>query len=306
MITVLCGGVGAAKMLAGLRQVLSDDEIVGIVNVGDDLWLHGLRICPDLDTITYTLAGLNNTETGWGLSGESWRVMQELDALGGESWFSLGDRDLALHLYRTERLRNGDRLSAITADLLSHFGVGLRLLPATEDEIATRFDTREQGNVSFQEYFVKFHHDLDVESVEVVGAPASSPTSGVLDALESAERIIISPSNPLISIDPILAIPGIAERLVARRSDVIAVSPLIGGKALKGPADRLLEQLGLSATSMGVATFYNDIASTLVIDEVDADDAPGVEELGVRCLVTKTVMDSPHAGAALAEVVLNG
>jgi len=292
-------------MLRALAEVVPADQLVGIVNVGDDLTLHGLRICPDLDTITYTLAGLDNTETGWGLAGESWRVMAELSALGGESWFSLGDRDLATHLYRTQRLADGDPLSAITASLLAHHGVATTLLPATEDPLATTFDTVEHGTLSFQEYFVKHHHDVAVRGVAVHGAPSARPGPGVLEALAAADRIVISPSNPIISIGPILAIPGISELLAARRSDVVAVSPLVGGRALKGPADRLLDEIGHGASAAGIARTYAEVARALVIDEVDADEAAAVEAAGVACVVTGTIMDSPERSRRLAEVVLD-
>ncbi len=305
MITVLCGGVGAAKMLRALSTVLNPSELTGIVNVGDDLTMHGLRICPDLDTITYTLAGLNNTETGWGLAGESWRVMQELGNLGGEAWFGLGDRDLALHLYRTQRMAQGDSLADITADVLRHFGVGITLLPATEEQIATTFTTYEHGVLSFQEYFVKYHHDVSVENVTVANAAQATPSAGVLDAISSAQRVVISPSNPLISIGPILAIPGIEAALQQRRDDVVVVSPLIGGKALKGPADRLLVEQGFSADSRGVANYYQSFASTLVIDIADANDAPLVEAAGMHCVVTQTLMSDDQRSRNLAEVVLD-
>ena len=306
MITVLCGGVGAAKMLRALRLVVDGSELTGIVNNGDDLTLHGLRICPDLDTITYTLAGLNNQETGWGLTDESWRVMKELSELGGASWFGLGDRDLATHLYRTERLRQGDSLNEITRDLLAHFGVDITLLAATQDPIATVFQTVAHGNLSFQEYFVLHHHDVVVSSIDILGAQKARPSHGVLEAMANAERIVISPSNPLISIGPILALPGIRETLMARRSDVVVISPLIGGKALKGPADRLMEELGLSATSRGVASYYREIASTLIIDNSDSADRSSVEAEGMRCIVTPTIMSDDVVSANLAEVVLHG
>ncbi len=293
-------------MLAALSSQVPGEELVGIVNVGDDLTLHGLRICPDLDTITYTLAGLNNTETGWGLTGETWRVMQELNALGGEAWFSLGDRDLATHLYRTQRLADGASLSEVTVELLAHMGVAIALLPATEDQMATTFTTSEHGTLSFQEYFVRHHHDVAVTAVGFTGAEAATPGPGVLAALAEADRIVISPSNPLISIAPILAIPGIADVLSERRRDVVAVSPLIGGRAIKGPADRLLDEIGHGATAEGVARSYAEIAGTLVIDVVDASWSPAVEAAGMRCLVTETLMDTPERAANLARVVLDG
>jgi LPPG:FO 2-phospho-L-lactate transferase len=305
VITVLCGGVGAAKMLRGLAMVVPADLLCGIVNVGDDLVMHGLRICPDLDTITYTLAGLDNTETGWGLAGESWRVMEELSALGGESWFSLGDRDLATHLYRTQRLAAGGSLTEITAELLAHHGVGLRLLPVTEDSLATVFTTPHGASLSFQEYFVKHHHSIEVSSVSFEGAEAARPGAGVLEAIESADRIVISPSNPMISIAPILAVPGVLEALRSRRDDVVAVSPLIGGKALKGPADRLMGELGHPVSNGGIASLYREFAATLIIDFSDAEDAADVIDHDMDCFVTNTVMDSPERSETLAMAVLS-
>jgi LPPG:FO 2-phospho-L-lactate transferase len=291
-------------MLRALSLVVPEGELIGIVNVGDDLTLHGVRICPDLDTITYTLAGIDNVETGWGLAGETWRVMKELGELGGESWFSLGDRDLATHLYRTERLGRGDRLADITADLLAHHKVGVRLIPVTEDEVATTFETEEHGRLSFQEYFVRHHHAVPVTSISYEGASSARPTSGVLEALASAERIVISPSNPLISIEPILAIPGVRSALAERRGDVIAVSPLVGGRALKGPADRLLDEVGHGAGAEGVARSYRDVAGTLVIDVVDAEQSSVVESTGMRCIVVETVMSDTTRSTALAKAII--
>ena len=305
MITVLCGGVGAARMLDALLQVVDPEDLVGIVNTGDDLTLHGLRICPDLDTITYTLSGLNNTETGWGLTGESWRVMSELDALGGEAWFSLGDRDLATHLYRSERLRQGDSLTAITASLGSRLGCPVRLLPVTEDEIATVFETPSEGRLSFQEYFVRHHHGVAVTSVSIEGASEARPAPGVLDALRDADQIVIAPSNPLISIAPILAVPGVADLLSSRRDDVVAISPIIGGRALKGPADRLLEELGHDVSPAGIAKIYSPFASTLIIDTVDEALADSVRAHGMACVVTDTIMSEPGVARSLATVVRN-
>ena len=293
-------------MLAALGSQVPASDLVGIVNVGDDLTLHGLRICPDLDTITYTLAGLNNTETGWGLAGETWRVMEELGALGGEAWFSLGDRDLATHLYRTQRLADGATLGEVTAELLGRLGVATLLLPATEDHLATTFTTTDHGIISFQEYFVRHHHDVPVSAVGFSGADEARPGPGVLEALASADRIVISPSNPLISIAPILALPGIAEVLAERRDDVVAVSPLIGGRAIKGPADRLLDEIGHGASAEGVARSYAGIVGTLVIDLVDAAWQPAVEATGMRCRITETLMDTPERAANLARVVLDG
>jgi len=306
MITVLCGGVGAARLLDVLLRAAPAEDLVGIVNTGDDLTLHGLRICPDLDTITYTLAGLNNEVTGWGLSGETWRVMEELNLLGGEAWFSLGDRDLATHLFRTQRLTEGATLSEVTAELGARLGCPVTLLPVTEDSLATMLLTEKFGWLSFQDYFVGHHHDVPVTEIEFSGAERCQPSPGVLEAIDMAERIVIAPSNPLISVAPLLAVPGVREALRSRRADVIALSPLIGGHALKGPAGRLLEELGHGATSAGIAHLYADIASTLIIDVSDASEAPLVEAAGMHCVLAPTLLSDPAGAARVTEVLLGG
>jgi LPPG:FO 2-phospho-L-lactate transferase len=303
VITVLSGGVGAARLLRALTSVITPDEITAVVNVGDDLVLHGLTICPDLDTIAYTLAGMNNDELGWGLAGETWRVMDELGGLGGASWFRLGDRDLATHLYRSQRLSEGATKTEVTRELCERWGVDLRLLPVTNDALATEFDT-ELGPLSFQEYFVRHHHDVVVRSISVRGAASSVATPETMDALESSSRIIIAPSNPLISIDPILQVPRVRELLHSRRDDVYAVSPIINGAALKGPADRLLTELGYDATCEGVARFYEELVGTFVIDEIDAHHAPAIEARAMNVRVTTSVMSSRQNATRLAEAVL--
>jgi LPPG:FO 2-phospho-L-lactate transferase len=276
-----------------------------VVNTGDDLVLHGLHVSPDIDTVTYTLAGLDDKEQGWGVTGESWTVMGELDALGGEAWFRLGDRDLATHLYRTQRLAEGAPLSQVTAELATRRGVAVRLLPMSDDPVRTRLTLDETGEeVAFQDYFVRLRHDVAVRAVRFDGAAAARPGPGVLEALSSAEGVVVCPSNPLVSIGPLLAVPGIASALKARRSDVVAVSPIVGGVALKGPADRLLRELGHESSVVGVAHLYAPWCATLVIDEVDGPLAAAVEAEGVRCVVAPTVMSSPERAAALADVVL--
>ena len=212
VIAVLSGGVGAARLLAALGNTVDPNEITSIVNVGDDLVMHGLTICPDVDTIMYTLAGLNNHELGWGLAGESWRVMEELDALGGDAWFRLGDRDLATHLYRSQRLSEGATKTQVTAELCDRLGVRVRLLPVTNDVITTFFET-ELGRLSFQQYFVRHHHDVTVTAIDIVGADQATATPEVLTTLREASRIVIAPSNPLISIDPLLRVHGVREVL---------------------------------------------------------------------------------------------
>jgi LPPG:FO 2-phospho-L-lactate transferase len=303
VITVLSGGVGAARLLKALSDETDPSELTAVVNVGDDMVLHGLTICPDLDTIAYTLAGLNNDDLGWGLAGETWRVMDELDALGGEAWFRLGDRDLATHLYRSQRLSEGATKTQVTAELGRHLKLRVRLLPVTDDSIATVFDT-EVGELSFQEYFVKHRHGVVARSVTVRGVEQSSPSPEVIDALERSERIVIAPSNPLISIDPILQVPGVRDIITRRRDDVVAVSPIINGVALKGPADRLLDELGYEASCVGVANFYDGLIGTLIIDEADARHAASIEATGIRVIVTTTIMAERENARRLARAVL--
>ncbi len=303
MITVLSGGVGAARLLRALSDVGDPSDLTAVVNVGDDLVLHGLTICPDLDTITYTLAGLNNDELGWGLQGETWRVMDELDALGGEAWFRLGDRDLATHLYRTQRLHDGATKTQVTSELARHHGLRVTILPVTDDPLSTEFLTAE-GRLSFQEYFVRRHHDVIVQSLVFVGAEDARPTEEVTAALRDATRLIIAPSNPLISIDPILQVPGVRAALRARSDDVVAVSPIIRGAALKGPADRLLRELGHDSTALGVVDFYEGLVGTWIIDEADAELAEAIRARGPRVVVTTTIMADPADSTRLARAVL--
>ncbi len=308
-IVVVSGGVGAARMLSGLVAVVPATSVTALVNVGDDLELHGLRISPDLDTITYTLAGEINPETGWGLRGESWQAMATVERYGGVSWFGLGDRDLGTHLYRTQRAMEGAPLSVVTAEIAAAWGLGLRLLPVTDDRLRTRVTLDGTGTddgleVSFQEYFVQRRHAVPVRAVRFEGAASCRPAPGVLDAISAAGRIVIAPSNPVVSIDPVLAVPGVRDALIARRADTVAVSPIVAGAALKGPAARLLEELGHEATVVGIARWYAPLAAGLVIDEADADLAGAVAAEGIRPVVAPTVMRSPELAADLARTVL--
>jgi LPPG:FO 2-phospho-L-lactate transferase len=305
MITALAGGVGAARLLRGMVEVVPAAAITAIVNVGDDTDLHGLHISPDLDTVLYTLADAINPETGWGLAGETWRVMESLGRLGGITWFNLGDRDLATHLYRTQRLAEGAPLGTVTAELADRFGVGVRLVPVTDDPLRTRMLLAGGDEVGFQEYFVKLRHAVVVERVTFEGAAASRPGPGVLEAIAGADTVVVCPSNPVVSIDPLLAVPGVPEALVRRRDRTVAVSPIVAGAALKGPADRLLVEMGFEASVVGVARWYAPWVSTLVVDEADADLAPSVEAEGVRCVVAPTIMSDVARSAALARVVLD-
>ncbi len=309
MFVALAGGVGAARLLSGLVQVTDPAQITAVVNTGDDMVLHGLHISPDIDTVTYSLAGRDNKETGWGLAEESWVVMEELASLGGQAWFRLGDRDLATHLYRTQRLAEGATLSEVTAELASARGVRVRLVPVSNDPVRTRLTLAEPdpagpAEVSFQDYFVRRRHDVAVRHVRFEGAADARPAPGVLEAVARAELIVACPSNPVVSIGPLLAVPGVQAALEARRPDVVAVSPIVAGAALTGPADRLLAELGHESSALGVARLYAPWAGTLVIDEADAALARAVEAEGLRCVVAPTVMSSPAAAAALGKVVL--
>ena len=305
MVVALAGGVGAARMLAGLVQVAQPERIVAIVNTGDDVTLHGLHISPDLDTVTYTLAGAVNAETGWGLAGETWATMDELARYGSGrlAWFRLGDRDLATHLYRTSRLHEGVALSQVTAEIAERWQVGVRIVPMSDDPVETRI-TVGGVEIGFQDYFVGRHHDVTVEKIRLAGIEDSLPSPGVVDAIASADVVVICPSNPLVSIAPVLSVPGIEDAVAARRSDVVGVSPIVAGHAIKGPADRLLAELGHEASAVGVARLYARIAGTLVIDETDAGLAKAVEAEGLHCIVAPTIMRGPAESAALARVVL--
>ena len=306
MITCLAGGVGAAKFLAGLVQMVAPEEVTAVVNTGDDIVLHGLHISPDLDTVTYTLAGAINPETGWGLAGESWGAMEALDRYSGQTWFRLGDRDLATHMYRTQRLSEGAKLDEITSEIAQAWGLGLRVLPMTNDRVETRITLRDQPqeSIGFQNWFVGQRHATAVSSVAFRGADEAKPAPGVIEAIASADVLVVCPSNPIVSIGPILEIPGIADALAARRSRGVAVSPIIAGRALKGPADTLMADLGHEASVLGVARLYAPYASVLLVDEADRDLADTVEREGMRCVVTPTVMSGPEQAAALARAAI--
>jgi LPPG:FO 2-phospho-L-lactate transferase len=305
VITALAGGVGAARLLRGLVRAVPAAEVTAVVNTGDDDVLHGLHVSPDLDTVVYTLAALNDEARGWGLAGETWRVMEGLERLGGETWFRLGDVDLATHLYRTQRLSQGATLSQVTSEIASALGVRSRLLPMSDDPVRTRLKLAGDGpEVSFQQYFVRLRYEVPVESVRIDGVETARPAPGVIAAIERAQSIVICPSNPLLSIAPILAVPGIAEALAKRRREVVAISPIVAGSALKGPAGRLLAELGHGSSVVAVARIYCDVAATLVIDEADASLADDVEDQGVRCVVAPTVMRGPDDALELSRVVL--
>lgn len=313
-IAVVSGGVGAARFLRGLIAAVPDPSTVtAVVNTGDDCVLHGLSISPDLDTITYTLAGAIDPVRGWGLVDETWNAMAALERFAavrpaGSSaaprWFNLGDRDLATHFYRTARLAEGATPTDVADEIRRAWGVPIRIVPMTDDRLATMITVVVDGaetEVTFQDYFVRLRHDVPVTGVRFAGDAELSQTAA--DALD-AEVVVIAPSNPLVSIGPIRSLPGVDARLAARRDTVVAVSPIVGGAALKGPADRMLADAGIDASVVGVAELYAPVAGTLVVDRVDADLAPRVEAAGMRCVVTDTVMSSPAIAAALAAATI--
>jgi len=303
-VTVVAGGVGAARLLGGLVQVVDPSTIAAVVNTGDDLVLHGLSISPDLDTITYTLADAVDPERGWGLRGETWQAMDALGRYGGVTWFNLGDRDLGTHLYRTHRLRDGLSLTEVTAEITRAWGLGLSLLPMSDDPVRTMITVVDEGEIGFQDYFVRRRHDVEATAIRFAGADEAAASPGALAALAEAERVVIAPSNPLVSIAPVLAVPGLREAVEARREDCVAVSPIIAGTTVKGPADRLLRELGHDVSVVGVARLYAPLAARLVIDEADAALADAVAAEGIDPIVAPTMMHGPPEAAALARVVL--
>ena len=306
MIVTLAGGVGAARFLKGLCLVKPPRDLIAVINTADDTVLHGLHISPDIDTVTYSLAGVDNPETGWGLSEENWKVMESLDFLGGITWFQLGDKDLGTHLYRTSRLAEGSSLTAVTSEIASRFKIETRLLPMTDDRVSTFVTLADNGEeISFQEYFVKFRHSVAISDIRFDGAENSRPGSDVIESILNAEKIMIAPSNPLVSIGPILAVSEILSAVQSRRESTVAISPIVGGLALKGPADRMMRELGHESSVVGIAHLYKDLAATLVIDNADVEHQEAIEALGMRCVVADTVMSSPTISASLASTVLN-
>jgi LPPG:FO 2-phospho-L-lactate transferase len=302
-VCVLSGGVGGARFVRGVTEVCAPEEVSVVGNVGDDLEVLGLHVSPDLDSVLYALAGLSDEERGWGRAGETWRALETVESLAGETWFRLGDLDLGLHLVRTQALATGEPLSAVTARLARELGVEATLLPATDDRLRTWLDT-PAGRFPFQEWFVARGHRDEVDAVSFEGAATARPAPGVLEALASADLILLAPSNPYVSIGPILAIAPIREALVRRAAPAVGVSPLIGGRAVKGPADRMLRRLAGGTSAAHVASCYSGLLDALVIDEADAADADALTELGVRPVVTRTLMSDAAARARLAESAL--
>jgi len=302
-ITALAGGVGASKLLVGLYDVIDPHCLTIIVNTGDDITLHGLKISPDLDIVTYTLAGVIDPAKGWGFRGETFHALHRLAVFGRVNWFNLGDRDLATHIHRTALLAEGKSLGDAAESIRVALSVKSRILPMSGEPVPTIIDT-DEGALHFQEYLVKRRAEPIVRGIRFAGAHAARPAPGVLEALRDAGRIVICPSNPLISIGPILAVPGIREALRARKEDVIAVCPIVGGKSLKGPSDKMLAQLGHDPSAHGVAKLYSDFTGTFVIDLVDDSQADAIRALGMRVVVLPTVMKTRTQKRKLARSLL--
>ncbi len=304
-VVALAGGVGGAKLAYGL-QVHLGGRLTVVVNTADDTERHGLLVMPDHDTVMYTLAGLANRELGWGLEGETFATAEMLRRYGEETWFRLGDRDLATHIVRTRRLAGGERLTDVCLGLQRSLDVPARILPMTDDPVRTQVRS-DEGWLEFQDYFVRLHQQPQVREVRFRGAEQATATREVLDAIGSASAIVVAPSNPIVSIGPILAVGGVSEALAAARSrgvPIIAVSGIVGGKALKGPADRMLASLGHEASALGVARLYAGWADTFLLDNLDAALGPAVEALGMRVLITDTIMSDDAARARLAGEIL--
>lgn len=291
-------------MLRGILRVVPAQDVTAIVNVGDDIVLHGLTICPDLDTVTYTLADAIDPQRGWGLADETWQAMSMLNRYGGVDWFNLGDRDLGTHMYRTHRLSEGASLAQVTDEIAKAWDLQLSILPATCDSLRTMVTLQSGEEISFQEYFVRLAHQVPVQSVRFDGAESARATEGVIAALEQSEVIVIAPSNPIVSIGPLFAIADIEKAVRAHRQKVVAVSPIIGGAALKGPADRMLKELGHEQSVLGVAALYRDYAAAMVIDSVDQHHCTEIEAMGMKCVATDSIMKTPEIAAALAKTVL--
>lgn len=302
-IAVLAGGVGGSKLALGLYRRMNPQGLTIIANTGDDIVLHGLHISPDPDILIYTLAGTVNPDTGWGFANETFRVLNGLKALGREAWFNLGDLDLATHIHRTAMMSEGAPLSAALRSIRTAFGVKADILPMSDSAVPTTIFTGE-GRLHLQEYFVREKCKPEVRGIVHENANAAKPAPGVLEAIEAADGVVIAPSNPLISIGPILAVPGIREALRARRDRVVAVCPLVGGKSLKGPTDKMMRELGLDASAIAVARLYADVTGTMIIDNEDAGSAPAIERLNMRSLVGSTIMRSTEDKERLAHEIL--
>ena len=306
MFLALAGGVGGAKLALGLTKVLSPEDLMIVVNTGDDFDHLGLRICPDIDTVLYTLGGIANPETGWGQADETWNFMTALERIGGETWFRLGDRDLATHVERTRRLRQGETLSAITRDFARRFGIRHRVVPGTDGALSTIVRT-DHGNLEFQDYFVRQQCAPAVTGFDFAGARHAKPSAAISEAIENEkiEAIIICPSNPYVSMGPILAVPAIRQAIETRTRPCVAVSPIVGGVALKGPAAKMMEELGHAPSPVAIAEQYRGLIDGIVIDTADATCADAIEKTGIRVLATNAIMRSDADRERLAGETLS-
>ena len=304
-VLAISGGVGGAKLALGLAQILSAEELTICANTADDFTHLGLRICPDLDTVMYTLAGLNNQQLGWGLQGESWQFMESLRSLGGAEWFKLGDRDLATHVLRTDMLGRGQSLSEITRQLCQQMGVRHRLLPMSDDPVATVLDT-DEGELPFQDYFVRRQCRPAVSDYRFDGVERARAQGELMDLLRDPQldAVLICPSNPFVSVAPVLALGGVREAMEQSAAPVIAVSPIVGGRAIKGPAAKMMQELQLPASALEVARFYRGLLDGFVIDDCDESQAASIEALGMTCLVTATVMHTLQDKTRLARELM--
>ena len=296
--------MGAAKFIRGLVRRIDPERLTVVVNTGDDETFYGLHVSPDIDTVTYTLAGVVSRAQGWGLDGESFNVLGALARFYGKPWFGLGDRDLATHLYRTERMRHGIPLSRITAEIADAFAVKSRIIPMTDDRVRTFVKLRGRRAIPFQEYFVRGRARGTVEKIELRGIGIARPNPAVLRAIRNSAAVILAPSNPFVSLGPILKLTGVRAALRRVKPRVAAISPIVGGKTIKGPADKMLRSLGMEVSPLGVARLYRDIAGLFVLDNADRRYLESIERLGMRALATDTIMATPERAAALAEVVL--
>ncbi len=303
MITALAGGVGAARFLTGLVNSIGEEKLTIIVNTGDDIEMHGLHVSPDLDIVTYTLAGIVDTTRGWGIDGDTFHFLEMLKKLGVDAWFALGDRDLGTHVYRTTLLRQGKQLSEVTTTLANVFGVSARILPMSDDHFETRIVT-EHGSVHFQEYLVKRQAQDNVLDVEFVGADLAKPAPGVIEALLEADLVILCPSNPIVSIGTILSVRRVRDALLRSEALKVAVSPIVAGAAIKGPTPQLLRGLGMEVSAYAVAKLYSDFLDIFVIDNADLAEKERIEELGVEVRVTNTIMRTLENKVDLAKTVV--
>lgn len=304
MIVALAGGVGAARFLDGLIRVIPQRQITVIGNVGDDIEIRGLHVSPDLDIVVYTLAGLVDPVKGWGFRGDTFQCQDLLRQYGYETWFNIGDRDQATHIYRTQQLSAGKRLSEVTQNLVHRFGLGIKLLPATDNTLQTYILTTN-GYMHFEEYMVKRQTTPKVRGVAFRGARSAKPARNVIESIEKADGVIISPSNPIVSIGAILAVPRIRSALRRTKARKVGMSPIIGGKTVKGPADKLMRAVGFKATALGVAEFYSDFLDTLIIDRVDKKLVPRIQDLGIKAIVTNTLMKRMSDKLRLAKIAVS-